>query len=197
MKRLRSVKELNGDIKYSHLSPTLKAYIHEMMGILLDELKEEIKDEHKIATKTLVGKMIASPVEQREELQKILLNTLHTSRAARIIRSYAKETIEHDKRKTLDQNSRDEKQPGQYYIDQIRELILEKFSDIQGNPMFCNGPFRILVLSSYLKQFADSEIVVEDKWNTQVYSAVKRWPAETAMIRPVQDRRGYWVLGTP
>ena len=87
--------------------------------------RQELQEQY---IREYINKMIGNPFEQRIAIQEIMVNALHTDKAAKIIRTYAKEAIELDNFKEAECAV---VEPDFHNAREIRELIMNNITGIR------------------------------------------------------------------
>jgi hypothetical protein len=91
---MKEILDVLQDARFSEVPSSTKLLILEMVLAIVGVKQEEYKKAHQAYTEELIRNIIGSPEQQQRLLKKLLTDTLHTPKAGRIVRAYAREVMD-------------------------------------------------------------------------------------------------------
>ena len=176
--------DILNDPKYRNVSPAVKELIREALGFTVGFLEEYSE----IQTRDIIKETCAEPTQLAESavFHEAVLSVLAKAGCTQKSEKDTGSTQKEEKKCLRDEH---------HSTKEIQFIISKNIKRIEAEPMFRSAPFRLLLLSQYIKAFAvlrPGDTV--ERWNKQVYNAVTRWEKDLCPFAPYASTKGYYTL---
>jgi hypothetical protein len=183
-------REIFDDPKYRNVSPAVKDLIREVVGFSAYVLHELTAEQ----TQQIIEKYTAGPAATVTTIEKIVIETLHKPEATNLLRDLVDSRLGEGGNIELCEAESD-KMREFHSSNDIRLLIMQNLEDIKENDLFNQQPFRLIVLSEYLRRRTTLKPGdTMHRWCRQINSALAKWYGTPCPFERVDNTRGYYML---
>jgi hypothetical protein len=94
---MKTLLDVVNDPKFKGLAPIYHHLMSEIATVLIEQRLGEIQEAQEELIRLHIAQLIGDPLEQRATIKRMMIEALHSRKAGKLMRAYAREAIEHAK----------------------------------------------------------------------------------------------------